>query len=69
MFMGQIFFKNTKITLEHFLNGPNRTTNENRKNAEILVNSVNSGLLGKSKRQNSAGFQESDLKFGTHIHR
>ena len=36
---------------------------------EILVNSVKSGLFGHSKRQNSAVFQESDLKLSTHIHR
>ena len=45
MLLGQSFVKNTKIALEHFLNGPNWTKFENRNNAQILVNSVKSGLL------------------------
>ena len=69
MFLGQVSVKNAKMTQEHFLNGPNRTKCDHRKNAEIAVNSVKSGLLGHSRRQNSAVFQNIDLKFCTHIHR
>ena len=34
MFLGQFFVKNTKMTLEYFLNYPNRTNFNNRKNAK-----------------------------------
>ena len=57
MFLGQIFVNNAKMALEHFVNGPNWTNFEYRKNAEIVVNSVKSGLFGHSKRQNSAVFK------------
>ena len=47
MFYGQIFVKNAKMTLEHFLDGPNRTKCENwKKNAEILENRAKSGPWG-----------------------
>ena len=45
MFLGQIFVKNAKIPLKHFLSGQNRAEVKNRKNAEILVNSVKNGFL------------------------
>ena len=67
MFFGQIFVKNAKMTLEHFLNGPNRTKIENPENAEILVNNIKSCRFGHSERQNSAVFEDSDLKFCTQI--
>ena len=57
------------MTTEHFFNGPNRTTFEHRKIAKILVNNVKSGLFGHSKRENSAVFQDINLKFYTHIRR
>ena len=50
------------MIIELHLNSPNRTKKETRKNAEILVNSVKSGLLGHSKRQ-KAIIQDSDLNF------
>ena len=53
--------------LGHFLNDTNQKK-ESRKNAEILVNSVKSDLFGHSKRQNSVVFEDSDLKFRSHIH-
>ena len=40
MLLPQIF-KSAKMTLEHILNGPIRARHENRKNAKILVKSVN----------------------------
>ena len=49
------------MTLEDFLNFPSRTKFDNRKNAEALVNSVQSCRFGHSKRQNFAVFQ--DIKF------
>ena len=52
-----------KLTLEYFLNGPNRTKSENRKMAEILVNSVKVTFFGRSKRKNSAVFQDINLNF------
>ena len=57
--------KNVARTL---FEGPNRTKNGDRKNAEIFAHSVKSGLFWHSKRQNSAVFQDSNLKFCTHIH-
>ena len=51
------------MILEHFLNDPNRTKFENRENTGILVNSVKSGTLGHSERQNSAVFKISTLNF------
>ena len=68
-FLGQSFVKDAKNTLEHFLNDPNRTEFENWKNAEILENSVKSGIFGHSKRQKSAVFQDTNLRVCTHIHR
>ena len=68
MFLGQFFVKNAKITLEHFLNGPNRTNSESRKNAEITGNSVKNGRFQPSKHQNLGIFQDIYLKFCTHIH-
>ena len=56
-----------KGTLEHILNGPNRPKSENSKSADILLNGTNSDLLGHSKRQNPAVFQDSGLKFCAHI--
>ena len=63
------FYQECKITIEHFLNGRNRTKFENRENAEILVINVMSGLFGHSKRQNSAVFQDINVKYCTHINR
>ena len=45
-----------------FLNDRNPTKLGNRKMAEILVNSITSGLLGRSKRQTQL-FQDVHLKF------
>ena len=67
MFLVRFSATTQKTTPEHFLNGPNRTKIENRKNAEILVNSVKSGRFGHSERQNSAVFKDSDLNVCTHI--
>ena len=68
MFLGQIFVKNAqndpRILFE-------RSKSEKMKigeNAEMLVNSVKSGLFWSFKRQNSAAFQDINLKFCTHIH-
>ena len=49
---GSDFPKNVKMSLEHFWNGPKSDKNENRENAEILVNSVEVAFFGHSKRQN-----------------
>ena len=57
-----------RMTLEHFLNGPNRTIFENLKITDILKQHK-SGLLWHSKRQNSAVFQDIAVKFCTCIHR
>ena len=38
-------------------------------NAKILVNGAKSGFFGHPKQQHLAVFQDSDLKFCTHIHR
>ena len=46
MFMGQIFVKNAKNDHRTLFNGPNRTKIENRKNVEIILNSVKSGRYG-----------------------
>ena len=51
-----------------FFESPNPTEFESRENAEILVNSIESGLFGHSNMLNSAVFQDGDLKFFTHIH-
>ena len=66
MFSGQFFVKNAKKTLEHFLNGPNRTNFQNRKNAEIAGNSVKNGLFDLF-HQNPSIFQDIYMKFCTHI--
>ena len=55
------------MTLEHFLNGPNRTNFENRKNAEITGNSVKNDRFRPSKRQKSGIFQDIYLQFFTRI--
>ena len=49
MYLGQIFVKNAKMTPENFLDDPNWTEIENRKNAEILVNSVKIGFFWSFK--------------------
>ena len=67
MFLVRFSATTQKTTPERFLNGPNRTKIENRKNAEILVNSVKSGRFRHSERQNSAVFKDSDLNVCTHI--
>ena len=54
------------MTLEPFLNCPNRTQFENRENTEIPGNRAKSGRLQHSKYQNSANFQDIYLKFCTH---
>ena len=54
------------MTLEHFLNYPNRTKVENRENTEIPVNNVNNGRFRHSKYQNSMNFQDIYFKFCTH---
>ena len=56
------------MTLEHFLNGPNRKCFESRKNAEIARNSVKNGLFQPSKHQNSVIFQDIHMTFCTHIY-
>ena len=68
MFLGQIFFKNAKNDPKTLFNSPNRTKkNENQKNVKILINSVKSDRFGHSERQNSAAFEDSDLKVRTGI--
>ena len=67
--MGQIFVKNAKNGPRILFEQPKSDKNSKSENAEILVNNVKSGLFGHSERQNSAVFQESDLKFCTPIHR
>ena len=52
-----------KMTLEHFLNGPNRTSFENQKNAEIAGNIVKNGRFRPSKRQNPGILKISTLNF------
>ena len=61
------FSSRTQKRLQHFLYCPNRKKMKIGKNAEIFVNYVKSGLLGHSKRQNSAVFQNSNLQFCTEI--
>ena len=58
MLLGQFIVKTRKIALEHFLNGPNRTNFETRKNAEIAGNSVKNGRFRPSKRQSSGIYQD-----------
>ena len=67
MFLGQFFVKNAKMTLEHFLNGLNRTNFENRKNAEFARNGMKNDRFRPSKRRNSGIFQDIYLKFCTRI--
>ena len=55
------------MTIEHFLNEPNRTKFENREMAEILVNSITRGLLGIQNAQSAAVFQDMQLKFGRQV--
>ena len=62
------FHQERKNVARTLFEGPNRTKNGNRKNAEIFAHSVKSGLFWHSKRQNSAVFRDSNLKFCTHIH-
>ena len=58
MFLGSVFRQGReKMTPDHFLNGPNRTNFESRKNAEIAGNSVKNGLFRPSKHKNSVIFQ------------
>ena len=68
MYLCQIFVKNAKMTLELYLNGQNRKKFENWENAEILVITVKVAFFGHSKRQNSAVFQDRDLKFCAFIY-
>ena len=63
-----VFIKNDKMTLKHFLSGPNRTTFENHENAEIPANSLKNGHLRPSKCHKLSIFQDIDLKFCAHIH-
>ena len=63
------FRQEQKKVPEYFYSGPNRTKFEKRTNADILVNSVKSGLFGRSKRQNSALFQDINLKLCPHVYR
>ena len=46
MYLGQIFVKNAKMTIELYLNGQNRKKFENWKNAEILANFVKMAFSG-----------------------
>ena len=40
MILGNILLNNAKMAQKHFMNGPNRTKYDNKKNAEIHVNIV-----------------------------
>ena len=62
------FSRMRKMTLERYLNGPNWTNFENRKNTEVARNSVKNRIFWSSKHQNSVIFQNIYLKFYTHIH-
>ena len=68
LFLCSIFIKNAKMTLELLLNTQIRQKLKIGKMPKSTVNSVKSGIFGPSKRQNSAVFQYSDLKYCTHIH-
>ena len=68
MILGQFFVKNAKMTLEHFLNGPNQTKFENRENAKISGNSVKNGHFRPSKCRKLVILQDINLKFCTHMH-
>ena len=61
------FSRTQKLTLEHFLNGPNRKKSENRENTEIAGNSVKNSRFQPSKQQNSVIFQDIYLKFCINI--
>ena len=54
--VGQFSSRIPKKSLEHFLNGLNWGEFENRKTAEILINTVKSRRLGHSKQGSSAVF-------------
>ena len=56
------------MTLEHFKNVPNRTKFENRKTAEILVNSVKVAFWA-FKTAKLSHFQDINYKYCTHIRR
>ena len=68
MFLGSFSLRTRKMTLEHFLNGRDRTKFENRENVEIAGISVKNVLFRPSKYPNSAIFQDVYMKFCTHIH-
>ena len=56
MFLGQFFVKNTKMTLEYFLNYPNRTNFNNRKNAKMAGNSVKKWPFSRFKTRKLGHF-------------
>ena len=69
MFLGSGFSSGTrKMTVKHFLNGPNRTNFENRENTEIARDSVKNSLLSTFKTPKLGHFQDIYLKFCTHMH-
>ena len=58
-----------KMTLEHFLNGPNRTKFENRKNADIAETNVKMTVFDLQNAKFRAFFQLIYLTFCTRIHK
>ena len=46
-----------KMTLKHFLKGPNRTNFENQKNPVMLANSVKNGLFALQNTRNRLFFK------------
>ena len=67
MLLGQFIVRTRKIALEHFLNCPNRTNFETRKNAEIAGHSVKYSRFRPSKRQSSGIYQNIYLTFCARI--
>ena len=68
MFLGQIFVKNAKMTLKHFLKHQNRSKNKIRKITVKSRNDVKSACFLHVLCHISAIFEDIDLKFCTHIH-
>ena len=52
LFLGEVSVKNAKQSLDHFLNGPNRTKVDNMKNAKILAYSVKVAYLDTQNGKN-----------------
>ena len=68
MFLGQIFAKNAKMTLKHFLKRQNQSKNKIRKITVKSRNDVKSACFWHVLYYISAIFEDIDLKFCTHIH-